>query len=79
MKTRIVALCLSAILLGGCAAQEVAKDQAMEQKYTRTGSHIPERERAGVVATSPDEFERSRATNSGTLVKDPAMRGGTGR
>ena len=78
MKTRIVALSLSAVLLGACAAQEQTQAEAMEQKYTRTGSHIPERDRMGVSTASPDEFERSRATNSGTLVKDPAMRG-TGR
>jgi hypothetical protein len=78
MKIQLVALSLSAVLLGACANQDIAQGEPAEQKYTRTGSHIPERERAGVVAASPDEFERSRATNSGTLVKDPATRG-TGR
>ena len=66
---------LSAVLLlsaAGCANDPAANSDQMEEKYTRTGTNIPERTRAGVVTMNPEDFERRRTESVGTTVKDPA-------
>ena len=72
-----VLLPLSAVLLlAACAApDQAASNDGVTEKYTRTGTNIPERERAGVQTVSAEEFERQRAANSGTLVRDPMGKG----
>ncbi|HUP97217.1 MAG TPA: hypothetical protein VM073_04710 [Usitatibacter sp.] len=76
MKNLLLAALAAAAILAGCATPDtVATGEPMTDKTYRTGSNIPERERQGVTAMSAEEFERQRAANVGTTVKDPAARG----
>jgi hypothetical protein len=75
--TRAFALLFaSSLLAAGCAAPDMNAGEPTTDKVYRTGSNIPERERGGVTTVSVEEFERQRAANSGTLVRDPARRSG---
>jgi len=72
--TKMLSLLFAASMLAaGCAAPDnMASGEPTTDKVYRTGTNIPERDRGGVVSTSPDEFERQRSQNAGTLVRDPS-------
>ena len=73
MKKPFLAALAAAAIVSGCATPDTtANSEPAPDKVYRTGSNIPERERAGVVTMSPDEFERQRAANVGTTVRDPS-------
>ena len=71
MKKSLVLL-IAPVVLAGCATPGPEADAGYQEKYTRTGTHISDRDRMGIRSASPEEFERQRAQNSGTLVVDPA-------
>jgi len=72
-KTNAALLATAIVLLAGCAGSGPASDDGYTEKYTRTGTHISDRDRMGVQTVNTDDLERqSRAANSGTLVRDPA-------
>ena len=62
----------AALVLAACAAPGGNDGAVTTEKYTRTGTNISDRERAGVTTVNVEEFEKQRAANSGTLVRDPA-------
>jgi len=72
---KTIALLPPVLVLAACAGSGPAAEDGYTEKYTRTGTHISDRDRMGVQALSPDEFERQRAANAGTLVRDPAKTG----
>ncbi len=74
MSKVLLALSAAAVV-AACAAPEQNASNEVVEKYTRTGTNIPERERMGVQTVSVEEFERQRAANSGTLVRDPMKTG----
>jgi hypothetical protein len=63
---------LTALVLAGCAGSGPTAEEGYTERYTRTGTNISDRERGGVTTVNVEEFERQRAANSGTLVRDPA-------
>jgi hypothetical protein len=65
---------LTALVLAGCAGSGPTTEEGYTERYTRTGTNISDRDRAGVTTVNVDEFERQRAANAGTLVRDPAKR-----
>jgi hypothetical protein len=68
------ALCVCAgLLVGGCAVDPASSDGPMTDKEYRTGSNIPERDRAGVVTVSPESIERQRDQSTGNVGKRPGM------
>ena len=72
---KTIALLSPVLVLAACAGSGPAAEDGYTEKYTRTGTHISDRDRMGVQALSPDELERQRAANAGTLVRDPAKTG----
>jgi len=72
---KTIALLPPVLVLAACAGSGPATEDGYKEKYTRTGTNISERDRAGIQSLSPDEFERQRAANAGTLVRDPAKTG----
>ena len=70
---KLIAATFAAAVVAGCAAPDTtASNEPMDDKVYRTGSNIPERDRQGIRSVSPEEFERARAANAGTTVKDPS-------
>ena len=76
MTKAFALLFASSLLAAGCATPGTDAGEPTTDKVTRTGTHLPERERGGVTSVSVEEFERQRSANSGTLVRDPAKRSG---
>ena len=70
MKTLVAPVAI-ALIAAGCATDPSSSTEPMTDKEYRTGSNIPERQRAGVKTVSPEEFERQRSM-TGTMVRKPS-------
>jgi hypothetical protein len=73
---KLLALLAVPFVFAACATPGPEAEAGYQEKYTRTGTNISERDRMGISSVSPEEFEKQRAANSGTLVVDPAKKGG---
>jgi len=74
--TKVLVALSAGLILAACAVPDQgASNDVTTDKVTRTGTNIPERERAGVQTVSVEEFERQRAANAGTMVRDPMKTG----
>ena len=73
---KLLALLAVPFVFAACATPGPEADGGYQEKYTRTGTHISDRDRMGVQTVNAEEFEKQRAANSGTLVVDPAKKGG---
>ena len=72
LKKAFLAAFAAAAILAGCTTPDtVANGEPATDKVYRTGTNLPERERMGVTGMSAEEFERQRASNVGTTLKDP--------
>ena len=70
MKKGLFAMSAVLVLwLSACSTAPIPADEMMTDRTYRTGTNIPDRDR--VTGLSPEEFERRKAEQAGTLIKDP--------
>lgn len=69
---KLVAPVAIVLLAAGCATDPSSSTEPMTDKEYRTGSNIPERDRAGVRTVSPEEIERQRSMSTGTMIRKPS-------